>query len=141
MTGGMSGEEKRERLDQLRAQIVEIASLERSMEVLRSIAEKITIRIHDVPLRGKRRSDGMADSAVRLAELDKRMDEALLEISERIYVAYQIINSVPDSLDRTILQEFYIQGESWEAIAKMVDKDASTCRRRRCKALGVEVID
>lgn len=142
MKGGMcvflTGEEKREILRQVRGNMLERSAIQREIEEISAMAEASTSRMRAVPVGATKKVDRVADGGIKLAEATARMDEAIRNVAQQIDVAMDIIEQVPDSIDRVILRCYYIEAMTWLEVAGHVDYDERSCRRRRNFALGLE---
>lgn len=134
----MTGEEKRATLEQVRGHILELESIRAAMEMTESWAQAQPYRMQETKTRGSGQpADRVADGALRLMQLGEKMNEAMVDIAEQIARARAIIAQVPESIDRAILTEHYLNGLSWEQVGAKVGYVERHCRHRRDAALGV----
>ena len=137
----MTGEQKKDILEQVRGHILEIESLRTLIEMTESWAEPRATAYSKAPVYGTSTTDKVADGAAQLADLHERMHRKMDGIAGRITAAYDIIEQVIDSIDRAILTKYYLLGLTWAEVSEKVGKDERTCRIRRDGVFEINIFD
>lgn len=110
---------KQEYLKQYLSKWHEIERIQLEIEQLRSRAERITSVIDGMPHSSK--GGGFAPAADRIMDLQRELEEQVLEAIDLRLQIEREIERVPDWRERTILKYRYINGCTFETIAELMN--------------------
>lgn len=82
-------------------------------------------------------SDRVGRTAAKIADLENEINDEIDRLVELKCQIREIIATVPDSVQRTILERHYILGESWEVIAEKVGYSTRHITRLHNQAIEV----
>ena len=120
-------------LDQIHVIDCRIKNMVRQLEVLKSLAERTTAALSDLPgAKDVHRREGI------MAEFIDQKDETQKEIDELMKTRREIVSvikSVPDLTQRTLLEERYIYARSWRVISKLINYSIAQTYRFHDEAL------
>ena len=89
------------------------------LERLRAREESCTAQLSDMP-RGSEVSDKTKITDKRI-DLENSLSEIVIKLYERIEQAKGHINTLPESIQRTVFTEYYLNNKTWEEVGVKVN--------------------
>ena len=118
-----------EQLGQLRHLRAETEMLSARIGELEMAAQGGVLRITGMP-RGMRRGDRVADCAARLADMRALLTERRLRCLDELARLYAYIEAIDDSLIRQIFTYRYVDGLTWQQVARALGETDEQYPRR-----------
>ena len=115
----MTLQEKTKRLSQLRSLRQEVDMLSQRIAELEQAAQGGTGRITGMP-KTHWQSDRTGNLAVQITELAQRLEARRLRCMEMLGALYAFIDDIPDSRMRQIMTYRYIDGKTWQQVARLI---------------------
>ena len=125
----MEMKEKVERLSQLRHLRREVNDLSQRIAELELAAQGGVGHVTGLPW-GKARRDRVGDMAAKLADLRDVLDARRTRCMELLGELYAFIDDIDDSLTRQIMTYRYIDGDSWQVVARRIGESDEQYPRR-----------
>ena len=93
------------------------------VEILRTLATKVTAVLSDMPSSPTRRTDTMEDAIVRMVDLQNEVASDLVRLMELRKEIYSVICQVENTAQQAILEMRYLCNKDWAVIATELNYD------------------
>lgn len=103
-------------------------------DTIRTLAEKVTPVISDMP-KGGRTSSRVEEMAVKIADIESLIDLDITQLLILQKELYKEINSLPDPEAVTILEMRYLGHNTWEEIAECIHTSLRNVHNMHGRAL------
>lgn len=104
------------------------------IETMRTLAEKVTPVLSDMP-RGGSTTNKVEDMAIKIADLDARIINDINILMDTRALLYQEINDLPNAELSTILEMRYLNHFTWEDIASAIHTSTRNVHNKHGRAL------
>lgn len=102
---------------------------------LRILASKVTTTFGEERVQSTKNQSPMEEIIVKLVDLENEVNEDIDQLIKLKAEIVETINKVDDPIYQLVLQIRYIDGKTWEEVAKSIGYDRRTIFRIHGKAL------
>lgn len=102
---------------------------------LRTLASKVTTTFGEERVQSTKNQSPMEEIIVKLVDLENEVNEDIDQLIKLKAEIVETINKVDDPIYQLVLQIRYIDGKTWEEVAKSIGYDRRTIFRIHGKAL------
>lgn len=102
---------------------------------LRALATKVTTTFGEERVQSTKKQSPMEDTMVKLMDLENEINEDIDELIKLKAEILETINQVDDPVSQSLLEMRYIEGKTWEEVARGIGFDIRTAFRLHGKAL------
>lgn len=102
---------------------------------LRILASKVTTTFGEERVQSTKNQSPMEEIIVKLVDLENEVNEDIDQLIKLKAEIVETINEVDDPIYQLVLQIRYIDGKTWEEVAKSIGYDRRTIFRIHGKAL------
>lgn len=102
---------------------------------MRILASKVTTTFGEERVQSIKNQSPMEEIIVKLVDLEKEVNEDIDQLIKLKAEIVETINKVDDPIYQLVLQIRYIDGKTWEEVAKSIGYDRRTIFRIHGKAL------
>lgn len=88
-------------------------------------AQRATSRMKAVMVSGTPSHDGMANAVLRAVDAKERLETAVEEVNKALEMVLEVIDGMEEGVKKTLLVMRYINGWTWEKIARELYYDRS----------------
>lgn len=135
----MTNQEKKAYLNQYRALGISIEQKYEEIQRLRSLVEKVTPTLSDMPKKGGT-NDRMPEYIERIIRLENELDDCIDRYVDQRAAIVRAINTVGDMTLRTLLEYRYLGGKTWENVAEKMYYSRMQISRLHKKAIDAVVL-
>ena len=109
--------------------------LERNVQFRRDRAVSLGRSLEGVPVCHTRSQSPMEDAVIRVEEAERELDGAIDVLEEMKKECVRVIDRLPNPTEQTVLEQRYLEFQSWEEIANLMRYDRHSVQRVHRRAM------